>query len=767
MHEYAVNNKIIDKEKKFIVMNCSEYANNPELLTANLFGHVKGAYTGANTDNPGLVQLADGGVLFLDEVHCLPAECQEKLFLYMDKGEYHRLGDNENWYKSSCRLVFATTQKPEDALLKTLLRRIPITIQIPSLLERGREEKQAMLASIFKKESSKINRNIEISYLAYQVLMDSDIPGNVGGLINCAKAACAKSFLNIKEDDESLKIYSYDLPSYVLNMAPSINFKLQDSNDIRMMNFSYPIQSNTYDSKLIILYKSMLKEYRKYLENPLTNNIFTDELLNVIEIYSEDLIFKKGNNVNINNDFTSKITDKIFSIIINKYSIKVSNNDILLISRYIADYTKHYYDVNNWIVENYKEVKGLMEVLQLKYPLEILIASEIIESINLNLDIKLDDMMKVRLMAMIIDFKNENNHENIVSVILCHGYSTASSLASAVNKMVGKRIFDAIDMQLDVSLEKITIQLNDFLKTKRYFNKLLLMVDMGSLEEIYKGIKVSENVSIAIINNVNTKLALELGMSIKNGFDLEETLNNLQSRNIYQYKYINNTQKKKVILSVCATGIGSADKIMSLFKDSLPDKTDVEILTYDFERLVENGIKDPIFEKYDVSFIIGTMNPDIESIPYIAIEDLVLDNDLDELCDLMKDFIEPEFISVFRSKIIKNFTLNNIVNHLTILNANKVLEDVEEVVNQMELGLKQEISTPSKIGLYMHLACLIERLILKNEIKLENSSIDNFIKGNKEFVDIVKDSFSVVKYAYSVEIPDSEIMLIYNYFKNN
>ena len=80
--------------KNFVQVNCSEYANNPELLTANLFGYKKGAFTGADSDNLGLLHFADGGVLFLDEVHCLNAECQEKLFLYMDQGIYHLVGDN-------------------------------------------------------------------------------------------------------------------------------------------------------------------------------------------------------------------------------------------------------------------------------------------------------------------------------------------------------------------------------------------------------------------------------------------------------------------------------------------------------------------------------------------------------------------------------------------------------------------------------------------------------------------------------------------------
>ena len=121
MYEYGIHQGILDKKSKFIALNCSEYANNPELLTDNLFGHVKGAYTGAENEQAGLIQLADQGVLFLDEVHCLKAECQEKLFQFMDKGIYHKVGDNENWYRSSCRLIFATTEDPQQALLKTML----------------------------------------------------------------------------------------------------------------------------------------------------------------------------------------------------------------------------------------------------------------------------------------------------------------------------------------------------------------------------------------------------------------------------------------------------------------------------------------------------------------------------------------------------------------------------------------------------------------------------------------------------------------------
>ena len=141
-------------------------------------------------------------------------------------------------------------------------------------------------------------------------------------------------------------------------------------------------------------------------------------------------------------------------------------------------------------------------------------------------------------------------------------------------------------------------------------------------------------------------------------------------------------------------------------------------------------------------------------------------DDLNRLRELMRNFLTEAQVQIFAQNIIKNFSLDNIVNHLTILNAQKVLEDVQEVVRQLERMLQYSLPAAEKVGLYVHLACLIERLITKNEVQLLKSP-DEFIANHKEFIEIVKESFSVVNERYSVEIPVSEIIYIYNYIQNS
>lgn len=119
---------------------------------------------------------------------------------------------------------------------------------------------------------------------------------------------------------------------------------------------------------------------------------------------------------------------------------------------------------------------------------------------------------------------------------------------------------------------------------------------------------------------------------------------------------------------------------------------------------------------------------------------------------------------MLKANLLKNFTLNNIVNHLTILNANKVLEDVEEVVSYIEQQCNIVLSATIKVGLYMHISCLIERLITRTQVGVYEG-IDEFEKQHERFIEIVRNSFSVIEQRYSVEIPTTEIAYIYSYIE--
>jgi len=110
MFQFAKDNHVVPNDQDLIVFNCADYANNPELLMSHLFGYAKGAFTGADNEKEGVIDQANGGMLFLDEIHRLPPEGQEMIFYFMDHGTYSRLGQKASRGCPNCR---SNNRRPE------------------------------------------------------------------------------------------------------------------------------------------------------------------------------------------------------------------------------------------------------------------------------------------------------------------------------------------------------------------------------------------------------------------------------------------------------------------------------------------------------------------------------------------------------------------------------------------------------------------------------------------------------------------------------
>lgn len=767
MYEYGVNHKLIESNKKFIIVNCSEYANNPELLLANLFGHKKGAYTGADKDNKGLIKLAEDGVLFLDEVHCLKAECQEKLFLFMDKGIYHMVGDNEHWYESNIRLIFATTENPEECLLKTLLRRIPIIVKIPSLEDRGVHERAQLIYYILKKEEKRVDRSIWISNIVYNFLLSTNFVGNIGDLKNSIQASCANSFLKSNIDEKVIKIYAYDLPENIMNLSNIKKNIINSDNQSTMISIFDLKKYSSNKREQVKLNNEIMDKYNLLVNNKISYDNFLEKCFSALNKYYDYIVFDKRTVNSAKMDFIQGIIQNIFDMISSKYGFNVSNNDIIAISSYINDYTRHNYELRNYYDNYAKEAKGLNEFVTKYLNREYLIALEIAENIKANMDINLD-LIITSILALNLKMINKMVDINKrIGIIIAHGYSTASSIADSANKLLGQYVFDAIDMPANVNTQTVIDKLNDYLSKRGNYEELVLLVDMGSLEEIYKNIIMQKNSNIGIMNNITTKIALEIGNEIINNKSLEEIFENVKKNSEINYKIINNRLKEKVILCSCASGMGTAEKLKQIFLDSLPKNIPIKVLTYDYSSLIERRLDDNFFVNYDILFIVGTLNPNIEEVKFIPIENLIISEAFDELNEYFKQYISEKEMMAFKRKILKNFSLSNIINNLTILNPNKLLEHVAKAIDKLQDMLGIEFTNNTCFCLYVHICCLVERLVIGKTMDEYTTDISEMEGAKLEFINNVKNAFSVVEKYYRVEIPIEEIGYIYEYVSNN
>ena len=174
-------------KNKIIKVNCAALPR--ELIESELFGSMKGSFTGATSDREGLFRQAEGGTLFLDEIGEMPIDTQSKLLRVLQDQKIRPVGGKTD-YQTNCRLLAATNRKPEDAIKDGKLRedlfyRISaITVHIPPLRER-RDDIMPLANSFLKRFAAQANRVLTgFTPQAVERLTSFEWPGNVRQLQN-------------------------------------------------------------------------------------------------------------------------------------------------------------------------------------------------------------------------------------------------------------------------------------------------------------------------------------------------------------------------------------------------------------------------------------------------------------------------------------------------------------------------------------------------------------------------------------------------------
>lgn len=203
------------KDKPFIPIDCG--ALTPTLIESELFGHVRGAFTGATQSRQGLLAAAGSGTVFLDEIAELPVELQAKLLRVLQEREIRPVGSNERT-RLEARVIAATNQEIEPAVRRGTFRKDlyyrlnVVSIKLPALRER-KGDIPALVHYFIDRHGGAENGITGVSYEAMSRLMTYDWPGNVRELENCIQRAMTMG--------SGPEIQVADLPTNLLNFMRS------------------------------------------------------------------------------------------------------------------------------------------------------------------------------------------------------------------------------------------------------------------------------------------------------------------------------------------------------------------------------------------------------------------------------------------------------------------------------------------------------------------------------------------------------------------
>ena len=262
----AVHFNSARKNGPFIAINCSAIPEN--LLESELFGHIRGAFTGAVETMKGVFEQANGGTLLLDEIAEMPFVLQAKLLRVIETWEIKSLG-SDKVRKVDVRLISATNQNIKELIKQKKFREdlyyriATVTITLPPLNER-RDDVPLLTDHFLKKFSEKNNRTISISPEALNLLMRNDWKGNVRELENVIERALISS--------ENNKLVPGDFKFLQVTENSDNPFTNMDSislNDVEKMYIKKVLEENNWNKLkaaqvLGIDRKTLYKKIKEY-----------------------------------------------------------------------------------------------------------------------------------------------------------------------------------------------------------------------------------------------------------------------------------------------------------------------------------------------------------------------------------------------------------------------------------------------------------------------------------------------------------------------
>jgi transcriptional regulatory protein LevR/transcriptional regulator with AAA-type ATPase domain len=766
MYNYAVYKNALNKDSPFIVFNCADYASNPQLLVSHIFGHVKGAFTGATGNKFGLLGEADGGMLFLDEVHRLPPEGQEMIFYFMDTGTYGLLGETMRNRKAQILLICATTEEPSSALLSTFLRRIPIKINIPNLAERSPNDQVDLLKHLLEIEARKINRIITIDADSAKAIIGASFAGNVGKLKSTIQSVCAHFFIEDDNPDQIDITYNKlnsDIKIGIFNLARDNDYLvglqlalaetttiLPDSSrlgldlhpDININKPGAPFQ--VYD---VIDNKIQFMLEHKFSETDI-NSFITSE----INQYIDQRLPKKIEYIdhglpNATLVFCQSLQAEL-ELQLNK---EFSHGFLLSLGYHLNNIIQNRprTRINTWIrhyrVNNLREYES---ALTIKKRLQDVFA----------IDISDDEVayLTILLASLVV-----REHEKYIHVIVAtHGDMIASNMAEIARFLIDEDNISAVNMPLDIRPNQAILQIKQTIVANPNAIGFLLLVDMGSL--IQAGHLLSEecNVPVRTLDMVSTPLVIEaLRRSVLLNADLDDiylSLQHFKGYGVGDRAMAVSGKKPLAVLAICSSGEGIARKLKNLLSSVLDEmnRKDIHIINLSVEEMLNTRNK--IITEYQVLLSIGVINPGLD-VPYIS----------------LSDFFSPKGELIFQTVIGGSYptsvgqqnpvTLTKLAEQylqdfLIYLNPKKIVPIVMLFLQQLKEMRHFEEFGSNLLNIIVHICVAIERSIRNETISYNKPNRTDYFMS--DVFTFYQKANEMLETKLNVRLNDDELLFI-------
>lgn len=769
IHKYAIEMNRMGENSPFVVFNCAEYANNPQLLMSQLFGTKKGAYTGADSDKVGLIEKADGGILFLDEVHRLPPEGQEMFFTFLDKGIFRRLGETDTERRARVLIISATTENPDSALLRTFTRRIPVFIRLPSLKERSIEERFNLICHFMREESSKLGRPIKLSVNSMRAFLSYNCPNNVGQLKTDIQLACAKAYADfISKKKEDIRINSIDLLPHVRQGLYAETDHRQVWNRMFGINKRYFIFDKGEEKNMLFsndesernIYEMIDARMQELKSMGLKGEELDREIERDIKAYFHKY-FLASKNVDVS-DIENVVGTEIAQAVNEIIGFSERELKKTFSKEIYCAVAVHIYNAVERIRRNKKIINPQLNKIRIEHSREFNIALNCLKIIERMLDLSMP-IDEAGFLAMFFaydgrEIKEETKYVKVI--VIAHGPSTATSMAETANSLLGTKYAVGVNAPLDEKPQHVISRLKAYLRESEITSDILFLVDMGSLTTFGEEIEKEFGIRTKTVPLVSTLHVIEATRKAMMGFPLEEVYEAVLNVNTFLEEEkaginaagVDEIKETFAIVVICTTGEGSAVAVKNILEQHLDfDSNIIKIIPVNLIGVesVYSRLKN-IEKERSILCIVSPFNVDI-GVPQYGLHEVL---SLEAIKSIQK------LIDIETTYIKMGDTLKN---QLKYINSKGVLQDIKRFINVIENDLKIKVNTNALIGIALHMACMIDRVKGGGTIE-KYMDKERYISENLELYKIVKKACGILEEKYGIAISDDEICYLMSFF---
>jgi transcriptional regulator with AAA-type ATPase domain/transcriptional regulatory protein LevR len=790
MHRFAIESGHLAPGAPYVTFNCADYSHNPQLLLAHLFGAVRGSYTDATRDRPGLLEQADGGILFLDEVHRLPPEGQEMLFLLLDKGAYRRLGDTA-FRRAKVLLLAATTEQPASALLNTFARRIPMTIELPSLADREPRERLDLLRAFLLEEAARTGFDIAVTRDAIRLLMTYDCAGNIGQLRSDLQLACARAFVHAA---------SYGASTLRLDLGVLPDSVRHDLLPARRVAPDTELLLAGVEADVLFRRDQGEEGLRAADDYSLPESLYSELEIEVADLSRAGHSHEEIDRIlaaNLHTHFR-RILDRLNRLrqtrrsetlkLLDPGVLQTAERAVVLAESYLErplgqplafGLALHLQTTVERVNQGRPRPRHAVPSSALEGRKELTAAQMVAELVYQEHHLKLPPDEVALIAALFCAGAADQPACGQISVlVMSHGAGVATGMAQVANQVLGVSLVYGVDMPLDEPPAQAADRALRLVE-EAALEDLVLLVDMGSLVGLGNLLAARAGRQTRTVYPVSTPMVLAAATkALQAGSTVDDVANAAREApfnfgNLLTHQALRGQPATSpAIVTFCTTGQGSALMLKRIVEDGLrPLVGNVQVMPVTLATAVA-GLG-PLAEAIggrEVTAVVGPIDPGLPNVPFVSVEELLLHHGMARLAALagadrpfgsgpgeMPDpwATLPAVLADEPSGGIIRAMLSRLREEFTYLNPDKALRAVFGALRAFEGAAGITLDLGNVMGMALHLCCALER-----QTRGLTGSPPPMAPVDEHLTEAARAALAWLARAYPVPLNDSEAVWI-------